>query len=721
MHETMQLSDVQFYVPIYQKFFELTANNADRITLNHAKRVVRFNERKSTFVYSIDVHTTTKVETIDTFIKCSPLFDPLKYMCSTEEERSDTGAYACELPKFIADPKTQPMKHLKVPAYDVNNPAYIDAFFNHLSGLLLHEYMIPNAIDCYGIYTAIHNELPVNVIDDLDELVENENFSTNRNVLYEMGETNSRSASNMMRGSRACKKRLILVPDGECPSVTCDETVVDVSPSVIGQQQGQEKERDELLVDVEEIEEVTECSLEGLTERAVIEGGEAHTETNQTGGLQLENEEQLETTTANANADVNAIELDLKDIRRKSSSSSYSSVSSSCSSRTSHTRTNETIPSSSSSSTYGSESDSWKPFGQAAFGSSDYSSSQDSASYASGNGRRGGNRRLEQKDRNKDRNESDKKRAGEGNHKGNNKNKKKAKSSNRTTTDSDDEEGKRTEDASASDEVDDNSDLESNDEPDMYFYLNLYNVPSQVMLLEKCEGTVDSLIIDEDFSDAEIEAMLAQIILTLAIYQRVYQFTHNDLHSNNIMYVKTDRQYLYYCYNKTYYKIPTYGRIYKIIDFGRAIYTYRGELCMGRCFEKGADASNQYNYGPYYRPEKPVIEPNYSFDLCRFACSIFDTLIDVDDDLSNLKCPLKRLIHKWCLDDSGKSVLYKKNDVERYPRFKLYKMISRIVHRHTPEVAIKDAVFKKYVVTRSTLNKKARIVNVDALPELWRV
>ena len=36
-------------------------------------------------------------------------------------------------------------------------------------------------------------------------------------------------------------------------------------------------------------------------------------------------------------------------------------------------------------------------------------------------------------------------------------------------------------------------------------------------------------------------------------------------------------------------------------------------------------------------------------------------------------------------DDNGKNILYKKNGEERYPNFKLYKMIARIVHNHTPE------------------------------------
>ena len=34
------------------------------------------------------------------------------------------------------------------------------------------------------------------------------------------------------------------------------------------------------------------------------------------------------------------------------------------------------------------------------------------------------------------------------------------------------------------------------------------------------------------------------------------------------MYQETDKQFIYYNYNNKYYKVPTFGKIYKIIDFG---------------------------------------------------------------------------------------------------------------------------------------------------------
>ena len=77
---------------------------------------------------------------------------------------------------------------------------------------------------------------------------------------------------------------------------------------------------------------------------------------------------------------------------------------------------------------------------------------------------------------------------------------------------------------------------------------------------------------------SKVFSSLLQIIMILITYQKAFSFTHNDLHTNNIMYNTTDKKFLFYCYKKKYYKIPTFGRIFKIIDFGRSIYKYyRGE------------------------------------------------------------------------------------------------------------------------------------------------
>jgi hypothetical protein len=67
-----------------------------------------------------------------------------------------------------------------------------------------------------------------------------------------------------------------------------------------------------------------------------------------------------------------------------------------------------------------------------------------------------------------------------------------------------------------------------------------------------------------------------------------------------------------------------------------------------------------------------------------------------DIDTYRNSVPVYDLIISWLYDDNGVNVLYKRNGDERYPDFKLYKMIARIVHNHTPEKQFDHACFKKY-------------------------
>ena len=242
----------------------------------------------------------------------------------------------------------------------------------------------------------------------------------------------------------------------------------------------------------------------------------------------------------------------------------------------------------------------------------------------------------------------------------------------------------------------------------------LKTFPVQIICLESLEGTLDSIL--EELDTEEWRSCLFQIIITLVMYQKMFDFTHNDLHTNNIMYKKTDKVYLCYRYKEQLYKVPTYGRIYKIIDFGRAIYKYKGRRICSDSFHPKGDAATQYNCEPYFNKNKARLDPNPSFDLCRLGCSLYDFFSpDEDDDSEELIDPITKLVDKWCKDDRGRNILYKSNGNERYPDFKLYKMIARTVHHCPAEKEIENPIFRKYFTSRKKI-KKAKVLNVDTLP-----
>ena len=100
------------------------------------------------------------------------------------------------------------------------------------------------------------------------------------------------------------------------------------------------------------------------------------------------------------------------------------------------------------------------------------------------------------------------------------------------------------------------------------------NFPVIYLFIESLEGTLEDLSF-KMFNLDLLKSCLFQITFALIYLQKnITILLTMILHINNIMYQSTDRPYLYYKYNNQYYKVPTYGKLFKIIDFGRSIFTF---------------------------------------------------------------------------------------------------------------------------------------------------
>jgi hypothetical protein len=231
--------------------------------------------------------------------------------------------------------------------------------------------------------------------------------------------------------------------------------------------------------------------------------------------------------------------------------------------------------------------------------------------------------------------------------------------------------------------------------------------------------------------EREWASYLFQIIFALAVAQKHYNFTHNDLHSNNIMYKETKAKYLYYKFKGQYFKIPTYGKIMKIIDFGRAIYTVNGRRYFSDAFKYEAEAGEQYTYPSEDFMRNPVVHPNPSFDLCRLATSMIDDLYPFPPSTTNSKrkpkmlskdsrycdieegcpsiihnkpqyetiSPLYDMMHSWLVDKHRRNVM-------RYQDFELYKMIAQRVHNALPMNQLLKPVFKQFRIAGKYIDKR---------------
>ena len=102
-----------------------------------------------------------------------------------------------------------------------------------------------------------------------------------------------------------------------------------------------------------------------------------------------------------------------------------------------------------------------------------------------------------------------------------------------------------------SDMVSDDTEIE-----DKYrIYSEISDFPVMMIALENNDGTMDSLLDDysgvgatpgtEEWED-RWSAWIFQVLAALSVAQSIIGLTHNDLHTNNIVWTKTEEEFLYY-------------------------------------------------------------------------------------------------------------------------------------------------------------------------------
>lgn len=286
---------------------------------------------------------------------------------------------------------------------------------------------------------------------------------------------------------------------------------------------------------------------------------------------------------------------------------------------------------------------------------------------------------------------------------------------------------------STEEESEDTSQTTSDDESEgggVNVYCEFKNYPVMLIFQEEMEGVLDDLLEDEeevgaeqgsDKWEAKWTAWTFQIIAALCVAQGVLGFTHNDLHTNNIVWTETDQPWLFYkSRDGTVWKIPTYGKLFRLIDFGRAIFHVGDTWFISDDYEKGGDAEGQYFFGKLLKEGKPEVYPNPSFDLCRYSVSVIDALypdmpaenlegglLSKEDswEIRETESPLWNLLWSWLIDESGRNVLKDEDGTERFPDFDLYQHISARVKGAKPQEQIHKDIFRNYQVAAKDIGE----------------
>ena len=235
--------------------------------------------------------------------------------------------------------------------------------------------------------------------------------------------------------------------------------------------------------------------------------------------------------------------------------------------------------------------------------------------------------------------------------------------------------------------------------------LHIKNIPLQQIIIERLEGTLEDYLVQDKFDINIIVSCFFQITFCLCYLQKHYKFTHNDLHINNIMYTSTNKVYIYYKLNNKYFKVPTYGKIFKIIDFGRAIFDYNNKTYFSDAFSKYGEADGQYTYPiPNIHlfnnnNNKNNVNPNYSFDICRLSTSIIDELNTFEQPDTPLFKNFMIFITELLKDKNNKH-MYEKQNVS----FQLYIDLANNSCNGIPKDILLNPIFNIYNISKTDIS-----------------
>lgn len=269
-------------------------------------------------------------------------------------------------------------------------------------------------------------------------------------------------------------------------------------------------------------------------------------------------------------------------------------------------------------------------------------------------------------------------------------------------------------------------------------FMQLKEFPVMLIFQEKMEGVLDSMLDDEGelvgaprYSEAWEQRWIAwtfQIVAALCAAQGALGFTHNDLHTNNIVWKKTDQEWLHYISRDgNVWKVPTFGKIMCLIDFGRAVYRVGEQWFVSDDYDIGGDAEGQYVFINLLNSSEKTIYPNPSFDLCRYAVSVIDALYPEqpaekpDGAILSQEClwkvhetvsPFWNLLWSWLIDEDGNNVLREEYGEERFPDFHLYQHISEKVTNCKPQDQIRKDIFSGFRVARESLGPEVKLYPV---------
>ena len=162
--------------------------------------------------------------------------------------------------------------------------------------------------------------------------------------------------------------------------------------------------------------------------------------------------------------------------------------------------------------------------------------------------------------------------------------------------------------------------------------------------------------------------------------------------------IETEYKYYFYECENIYFKVPTFKRETKVIDFARGIIKIGKKTYFSDVFKKDGDAGGQYDYLNKIRNFGKNKKLNFSFDLSRLGTTINEYLCGNIELLETYK-----FVNLWCIDKKGNNFNNMEDD------FSLYINICENARNAVPKNQLKNEYFKEYIITKDIIPENENI------------
>ncbi len=235
-------------------------------------------------------------------------------------------------------------------------------------------------------------------------------------------------------------------------------------------------------------------------------------------------------------------------------------------------------------------------------------------------------------------------------------------------------------------------------------FMEYKNLPVYLLATEKADLDIDHLYDNNKLDYNFIKSIIFQIFSTVITMQNIFGIKHNDLHLSNVMLSITDKTHLYYKYENKYFKVPTYGYIVKLIDWGRATYDFNGKKGINEIFSYYGDCFGQYREPRINnRHRKPLLTSDNKWtDIMMVSHSLLNLLKDYR------KSDIGQFLYE--------QITYNNEclDVNQFD-FDLYRQISLSNIVINPRKILSNSLFKKYQITLEDISEDEIIYTIEEL------